>query len=369
LRKKGVRLLLVNVVLLALLGAVGEVGCRLFWSPKYWVHAENWWIGSGNDRAGKKWWPGASYRVESAEFRVRFRTNALGYRERPEAVRTADPYRIAFVGDSFTEAMQVDVADTFVARLERGLAPGAPREVVCENFGVSATGPFDYWHRIVHDVFRPGATPPGAVVLCLYPGNDFTEELPDAGFAPDGSPRREYFRESGWLWHAATWLNVKSKLGHYLVRSAVIASMRSRPPGDGAPKYWWTDPELARSAAEAQPVARSRSLLRAIEAECCAHGTKLVVLVIGPVPTYIPKDARSPLGQVLADWGIEAPVIDVAAPAIVAPTWPQLLFPGDGHLNELGHAYVASAALEPLRAALGPAPGPLAAAPGAPGRR
>ena len=64
--------------------------------------------------------------------------------------------------------------------------------MVCENYGVAATDLFEYWHRITHDVLRPA--PPDALVLCIFPGNDFTGELPDNGFDADGRPRASITR-------------------------------------------------------------------------------------------------------------------------------------------------------------------------------
>src|SRR5262249_34031507 len=157
-------------------------------------------------------------------------------------------------------------------------------------------------------------------------------ELPNAGFAPDGSPLREYFREPSWARHVMTWVNLKSKLGNYILRSARLIAMRARPP-IGRQNRWWADPDLARKMEGTPAVARSRSLLRAIQSECRTHGSRLIIMVVGPVPTYASKDGGSPLGQILAGWGIDAPVIDVAANAIARPDWQALLFPRDGHLN------------------------------------
>jgi hypothetical protein len=354
------RLLLVNVVSLTALGLLGEVALQLLWRPKYWITAEGWGVGAGQSAAGKKWWPNATYRIEGREFRTRFRTNALGYRARPEPPRTADPYRVAFVGDSFTEAMQVEYEDSFVARLETALAGAfGDREVVCENLGVAATGLFDYWHRIVHDVLRPGDAP-DALVLCLYPGNDFVPDFPDEGFDADGRPRREYFRPVGPTWHALTWLNLKSKLAHFAIHAVAVAHARHLPEGE-APPRWFADPKLAASAPGAMEIRRARAILRAIEDECDRHGTRLVVLVVGPVPTYVPGEAGSPLGAILADWGVRAPVIDAAAWAVTAPGWPGLLYPRDGHLNPDGHTFIAGVAAGPLRRALAEGTAALAA--------
>src|SRR5262249_39655937 len=146
------RIAYVSTIYVAVFGVcvlLAEISFRVFWNPKYWIHTERLIVGSGQTEAGKKWWPDTHYDVESKEFRTRFGKTARGYGRRPGPTLMA-PYRIAFVGDSFTEEMQVAYEATFCARLENMLVPADPaRQVVCENFGVSATDLFDYWHRIV----------------------------------------------------------------------------------------------------------------------------------------------------------------------------------------------------------------------------
>ena len=165
-------LLLGNLFAFSAAALLAEVAFRMFLSPRYWIHCDRWLVGSGQTEAGKKWWPSTSYRVDGSEFRTEFRTDARGYRARPDAMPAGQPYRLAMVGESFTEAMQVPYATSFCARIERLLNQGAPtRPRFCINYGVSATDLFDYWHRIVHDVLSDD--PPEALVLCLYPGNDF----------------------------------------------------------------------------------------------------------------------------------------------------------------------------------------------------
>jgi hypothetical protein len=354
-RRKLALLVLVNLASFAILLVLGEVGFRLLWNPKYWIRCDRWVVGAGQTEAGRKWWPETTYLLESAEFRTEFRTDARGYRARPEPARTERPYRVAFVGDSFTEGMQVDHDKTFCALLERGLAHGSSgREVICENYGVAGTGLFDYWHRIAHDVLTPRA--PDALVLCLYPGNDFTAEFPDDGFEADGRPRRAYFREPGWGKHVLTWLNLKSKLSHYVQRSLLMASLRWNPRPIQGPLRWWADPAVAATAPDAPAVRRSRALLKAIDEACRQHGTRLCLLVVGPALPYAAKDGQSPIARLVADWGLAIPVIDAAVEAVATPgDGRHLVFPRDGHLNEIGHAFIASTALPSLQAALAPA--------------
>jgi hypothetical protein len=351
-RKRFAVLAMINLVLLATAAVAAEVSFRLCWHPNYRLCCERWLVGSGMTTAGRKYWPNSTYRIESREFNLRFQTNAQGYRSRPRPARTEHPYRIAFVGDSFTEGMQVEYDKTFCALIEHGLAgacAGQGREVVCENYGIAATGLFEYWHRITHDVLRPDA--PDALVLCIYPGNDFIGEFPADGFEVDGRPRREYYKDPTWAKHVLTWLNLNSQFARYLQERIHRAWRRLEPPYE-APKLWWIDPVVTARACDAPIVRSSRALLEAIDDDCRRCGTRLCVLVVGPVATYPSYHGQSPLARILADWKIEAPVIDVAIEALASPHFESLLFPRDGHLNESGHAFVARAALPPLRATL-----------------
>ena len=117
-RRRIVLMVVVNLLIFTAAFFTAEVMFRFFWNPRYWIHCDRLLIGSGQTEMGKKWWPNTTYLVEGSEFRVVFRTDESGYRARPEPVTADHPYRIAFVGDSFTEAMQVPYESAFCARLE-----------------------------------------------------------------------------------------------------------------------------------------------------------------------------------------------------------------------------------------------------------
>jgi hypothetical protein len=349
-RKRLAFFLLANVVLFPAYFLIAEVAFRLFWIPRYWIHTDRLMVGSGQTEVGKKWWPGTIYRVDGSEFRTVFATDALGYRTRPEPETFIHPYRIAFVGDSFTEAMQVPYEASFCARLEGLLNEDAPaRAKVCINYGISATDLFDYWHRIIHDVLTDDA--PEALVLCIYPGNDFQPTPPAAGFDTDGRPLRDYFRRPGAIQHLIAWVNLHSKFGFFVQRSLLSWNAAAARP-DPRLKNWWTDPRVAERVEDEPAVKRYRSLFRAIDEECRRRGTKLSILVVGPVANYAAKDGQSPLARILARWQIDIPVIDIAIQARARRDWASLVFPFDGHLNETGHGYLAREAVGPLRAVL-----------------
>ena len=135
LRKRAAFLLLINLVVFSLGLLIAEVGFRLFWNPRYWIHLSRLLDRLGPDRGGEE--VVARYRVHGRRVRVPHRVphQCLGLSCRPRADDGRSPYRIAFVGDSFTEAMQVPYESSFCARLESLLNLDAPRGRVCINDG------------------------------------------------------------------------------------------------------------------------------------------------------------------------------------------------------------------------------------------
>ncbi len=347
--------LVLNLAIFSVAFLLAEAGFRCFASPRYWIHTNQWLVGSGQTRAGKKLWPDTLYHVDSSEFHAVFETNHAGYRLRPGGRPRPDAYRIAFVGDSFTEGMQVDAESTFCARIERIMnlrraQNPSLQQIVCENYGVAATDLLEYWHRIIHDVLQPD--PPQAIVLCIYPGNDFRSVLPDDAFDLDGRPLREYFKNPPWTKHLIAWINLHSQFGSFLQKVVFSIGASKECYLSQGPRVWWTDSRLAATAPTAPAIRRTRALLTAIDDECRSRGTKLCILVVGPVLDYQAIESASPLERILADWQIAIPVIDVAIEARSRPDWARLVFASDGHLTDAGHEYFANAAAPRLQSLL-----------------
>lgn len=102
--------------------------------------------------------------------RHRIEVNALGQRDRPrEWARTPGHQRVLVLGDSFVEATQVDLEDTFPARLEGATG------IEMLNAGVSG-----YSTDNELRFFRVGGAPyrPDLVLLVLHTGNDVLENGP-----------------------------------------------------------------------------------------------------------------------------------------------------------------------------------------------
>ena len=127
--------------------------------------------------------PGAEG-VWSREGRGSVRINQAGFRG-ADLFEAPAPgvLRIAVLGDSFTEALQVDEPDTFVQRLQTYLSAdnscvlrrNFPGGVEVLNFGVGAYGTGQQlltWRHLAKR-YRPDL-----VILAIYPGNDFTDNEP-----------------------------------------------------------------------------------------------------------------------------------------------------------------------------------------------
>ena len=115
----------------------------------------------------------------SKEGQAHVRINRAGFRDRDhEFKKPANTFRIAVLGDSFAEAVQVSREDTFWSVLERRLA-AAPEfqgmDVEVLNFGISGHGTAQQLHMLRHYVL---AYEPDIVLLAFFSGNDVRNNSP-----------------------------------------------------------------------------------------------------------------------------------------------------------------------------------------------
>ena len=152
--------------------------------------------------AGWKRAPGmrGRYREEGDAF---VQINASGYRDEEHALeKPPGVLRIAVLGDSFTEALQIDLADTFWKRLESELG-GCPalggRRVEALSFGVSGYGSAQELLALQHDALR---FRPDLVLLAFFAGNDLVDnsaalDLPTHSWLELERGARPYFALRG----------------------------------------------------------------------------------------------------------------------------------------------------------------------------
>jgi hypothetical protein len=145
--------------------ALGEAALRLagFSYPNFWRPDPVTGTALAPGMAGWKTDEGGAY--------VKVSSQGLRDHEHSQAKPTGT-YRIAVLGDSYAEALQVDVERTFWALLPRkleacGFAGGERVETV--NFGVSGYGT---GHELLTLQHRVWPYSPDMVLLAFFPGND-----------------------------------------------------------------------------------------------------------------------------------------------------------------------------------------------------
>jgi lysophospholipase L1-like esterase len=119
------------------------------------------------------------------------RVNRAGQRDRERTTdKPADTWRLAVLGDSVVEAVQVPLEATFPQLLEprlRACAALAGRRVEVLNFGVSGYGTAQELLLLRE---RAAAYAPDAVLLTFFAANDVANNLREL----DDNPTRPYFR-------------------------------------------------------------------------------------------------------------------------------------------------------------------------------
>lgn len=243
------------------------------------------------------------------------RINSAGFRDREHSVvKPAHTLRIAVLGDSMTEALQVDVSQTFWSILEQNLLrcsglKGRAPEVL--NFGVSGYGTAQEY-LLMERVWR---FQPDIVLLVFYPGNDVlnnSRELEhstqkpyvdekDGVLVPDFSFRDTPFFRRQRLLTARFLLSV---IDHSRIAQAVSQAFRTvrriravhislpQQSPSGAVQRSPTDPELYRPPTVASHVYAwhiTEQLLSAMTAHTRAHDARFAVMVI-PLPEAIYPD-------------------------------------------------------------------------------
>lgn len=181
-RPRHLVLLLAASVLLSL--SLVEIGLRAagFSRPSLYTRDP---VRGGALRPGAHgWW--------TTEGRDYVRINSRGLRDREHAAaKPAATVRVAVLGDSYAEALQLPMAAAFWAVAERELAGcaalgGRPVEVI--NFGVSGYGTAQELLTLRHAVWE---YEPDVVVLAFLSGNDVRNNARDL----EGDPDRPYFVE------------------------------------------------------------------------------------------------------------------------------------------------------------------------------
>ena len=138
-------------------------------------------------KPGKKgWW--------TSEGNAYVEINQAGFRDIEHALKKPiGTYRIAALGDSYTEARHVAIQDTFPKKLERYLNACKQLnydKVEVLNFGVSGYGTAEELLTLRNSVW---GYEPDLVLTTFFAGNDVLDNYPPAKPHWDGIAHRPYF--------------------------------------------------------------------------------------------------------------------------------------------------------------------------------
>jgi lysophospholipase L1-like esterase len=309
---------------------------------------------------------------ERQEFRVGARFNALGFRGEEFAVpKPPGRFRILALGDSFTEGLQVEEHETFVARIAAGLGD-APVDAL--NLGVSGYGTSG--ELAVLRLFGPILQPDLVLVFfCLQNDvyNNIASDLCRLG--PDGVHCRLPERPSAGelrFDHLKSWFATRFHLWQ-LMRAATSSDwfyrmgLRAAPPTEPSRKEARDTyrepppPALADGLALTQGVlGELRDFAASLGAETWVvlipareqiwdHEWEAILAVDDAPETLVRNGAQRQVGDRARALGI--PVIDLYdAFRARRAAGDDLYWMTDAHFDAQGHAVTADAVLAALRA-------------------
>jgi hypothetical protein len=325
-------------------------------------------------RPGARGW----FRREGRQYIV---INREGFRDREHpAAKPPGSFRIALLGDSFTEALQVRLEDTFGAVLERELArcPGfRGRNVEVFNFGVSNYGTAQELLTLRERVWR---VEPDLVLLAFFSGNDVWDnskelkqdpELPYfTGYHDGGLILDDSFKDSARQRAERSWVRVtlKNLIETFRILQVVRQAWgvaRSKSTGNGAPasgdEFAGTEAQKQIFAEPSDPAWRSAwdltdQIIRTMSHEVKNHGADFAVVTLTNAAQVHPDPVvsdrfREKLGVPDLDYPDRRiqelgsfPVLNLApyfrdharAKNVDLHGFPPNL--GSGHWNEKGHA-------------------------------
>jgi hypothetical protein len=309
------------------------------------------------------------------------RINSLGWRDRERSLdKPPGAYRVAFLGDSFVEAFQVEADSTFLALAEDALTSrfGTPVEIL--NFGRSGFTQTEEFLVLQSDVMRFS---PDLVAVLFNPMNDITDVARETT-----APTRPFYvlsPEGGLVldtsFNEGRGFRIRSAINGLKQRSALVSLIAER----------WNRYRLARElaayeegkeelpgyltlcTARPDPVYSrnyrlNKILIREMAGYCAEHGARFL-LVCGDT-VYMPEDIRrraavdstfdpdffeKDLAQYADSLGVEymslqTPFREHASAGGSSLHW--------GHYNYAGHRVVARKLREKLDAIVsGPGPG------------
>lgn len=345
-RWQGVATRLIIVVLGGAIAAlVAEIGVRLL-APQPLQHIQL------DDELYFVNRPGSRFRyAREHEYAVDVAYNAWGFRGPiPDANPAPGITRIALIGDSQTEGLQVGYEETYGSVLQRDLESLVPdRRFEVVNLAVSAYGT----HQEVLTLRRYGArVRPCWVVLGFYPGNDLSDNvrLPLVVEDADGVRLVQHrFSFSRRLWLGTEiWLASISHL--YTLSTAQLRALLSRPARPVLAQVGVVEPPIPASdvGTSSRPMRITEQLLRLARDEARSLGARLIVLIIPERSQVLRAETSAPsdldtIERHFASWLAREDIPYVQALTslrLAQQRGESPFFQRDGHLNKTGHRVV-----------------------------
>lgn len=315
--------------------------------------------------------PGADgWQDEEGDVHVVINSHGMRDRERTLA-KAVGSFRIAVLGDSFTEAKQVELDQTFTSVAEAKLRQcGRPAELL--NFGVSHYGTAQEWMLLESRVWQ---WQPDAVVLAFFTGNDVYNNHPllnliHADVTPYYRLVNGHLERTGaatsfsalreWAGRAANHSRVVQLLAETWMAAGGMASANSAAYakfGKDYPDRLIYHPPDSPEMLEAWEV--TEALIAAMNESARAHNARFLLMTLTNAPQVHPdaekreafrRSIGSPstldypdrrLETFAKSRGIPALILlDVLSKAVEPPHGfrkGRAATPGFGHWNELGH--------------------------------
>ena len=305
--------------------------------------------------------------ISAREGKGLMRVNSDGFRgAEVEVSPQPGRLRVAFLGDSFTEAQQVNEEETFIGKIQITLSTRScpllrryPQGVEFLNFGVGGYGTGQQlltWRHLAKR-YRPEL-----VVLVIYPGNDFTDNEPRTRadrpvFKLDDHGNLvidNAFRSgSQYQWRASLPARLIDSLINHSRLVQLLNEAKNRqanaPSLASAPENTRSIPLNPKASERAWRI--TELLVYALEREVRASGARLVVISTSSPDQVWPDRSKRPtdpfsqerrLSALLKDHGI--PYLALGPELQKQADSDQLVLhgfvgqaPGEGHWNQAGH--------------------------------